>query len=193
MKRFVFSVLICVLFFLFPCSVYADEVKYSFEWPPPAYDMPRVVINSDEVENVFSGLKISYGSIANVGLKMFGKLKAITLIPSVFIFVICSKLNVLKGVRQNEFRRKVNSLDREKNREDIINEKVAMMEINMEAKKRFRNKNPYVDLEEKIYQREIAYMATLDYREKYPDLDVDDNVYRRKVAAKGFRRYMSGE
>lgn len=193
MKRFVFSVLICLLIFLFPCSVYADEVEYSFEWPPPDYEMPRVVISADAMENVFSGLKMSYASIANIGLKIFGKLTAITLIPSIFISVICRKLSVLKGVRRNELRRKINAKDIEINREDIIKEKVSMMEINLEAKKRFRAKNPNADLEERIYQREIAYMATLDYRDKYPDNDVDDNVYRRKVAAKGFRRYMSGE
>lgn len=65
----------------------------AFTWPPEDYEMPRTLLDAATVEDTFSGLRVSFGSIANVGLILLGIILSVSLISTIFRRLFLGKLD----------------------------------------------------------------------------------------------------
>lgn len=180
-KLFPFTVIFsCV--FLFSLSVCAD-----YNWPPAAPDMPTTIFTEDMMNKSLSGLKPSLQSMGDTGLQIQGVIISVIMVSSVFYGIVSNKLELLKGVRRREFNRKVNFLDRSRNLDGIVDDRVGEMEVQLLAKNRFRLKHPHADLDEKIYQRELSYQAELEIRKRHPERAMEEAIYRKEAGQKANR------
>jgi len=159
MKRRIFISLSLAVAVLFLCA---------FDWPPESYDMPRTVLTQDILQYSLSGLRRSIGSIGNIGLMILGVLIPCSILGAFFERIALRPLRIQQGVQKNQFRREVKAVDRKKNMEFIVQDRVAEMEINHAARQRFRKIHPEYDLEERIYQRELSYSASLEFAKRHP-------------------------
>lgn len=145
-----------------------------YDWPPEPYEMPRTVLTADLAGNYLGGLLNSIRSFGNTSFVITMILAAIYVIPVFFRkYVLKDFLEqqaIGKAVVKNEFARSVRAADRAKNREAIIDDRVAEMEINSDARKKFRKLHPDADLEERIYQKELSYSAQLVFLDNHPEM-----------------------
>lgn len=173
MKRF-FSIIIPLsAFFFLSVTCYAD-----INWPPPAYDMPLVLYTPDSMQQLFSSVKLSFSAFTATGLKLMGVSAILYFILAVPMRTILEQVRLQDGVKSRQFQRKIRALDRDRNRNEIIDDKVAEMEISHEAKWRFRWKNPNADLNEKVYQKLVGAHADLAFMQNHKELDIQRNVAR---------------
>ncbi len=163
-KRFSFFLLIVGISFLL-CA---------FDWPPEPYDMPRTLLTADLFGNYLGGLFNSIRAIGSMGFVITMILSSVFIIPSFFFKYILKdyfrKQAINQAVDKKEFARSVRAADREKNRQSIIDDKVADMEIHQAARKQFRELYPEADLEERIYQKELSYSAQISFLANHPEL-----------------------
>lgn len=61
---------------------------FAVEWPPPAYDMPRTVIDSEAAAHALSGLSDSMRAMGNTGLLIIGILVSVSLIGTIFRWLL---------------------------------------------------------------------------------------------------------
>lgn len=71
----------------------------AFTWPPENYEMPRTALDAATVEDSFSGLKISAGSIANTGFILLGIIVSVSLISTIFKRLFLSKIDGFRPSR----------------------------------------------------------------------------------------------
>lgn len=162
---------------------FADN-EYNYEWPPPIYEMDYALIDSDTIESAMSGFRASLPAFGNTFLIIFGVITSVGLIRQLFVKLIIERLELreYQGVSKREFNRRVTSLDRRINRNDIVDEQVSGMEIHMEAKKKFRERNPNADLNEKIYQRELSHQTDSLYRSLHPNEEFHEAMRRSRLS-----------
>lgn len=177
-----------ILFFAFTLSLLC-----AFDWPPKPYDMPRTVLTTELVGSYLGGLFNSVRAVGSMGFVVSMILTTIFFIPvfvrKVFLKDFLEQQAISKAVGKREFARSVRAADRAKNREAIIDDRVAEMEINSEARKKFRALHPEADLEERLYQRQLSYSAELRFTEENPGADVERALYRREVAFNADEEY----
>lgn len=165
----------------------------AFDWPPEPYNMPRTVLTSELTGSYLGGLFNSIRAIGNMGFILTMILVSVYIIPvfvrKVFLKDFLEQQAIRKAVGKNEFARSVRAADRAKNREAIIDDRVAEMEINSDARKKFRELHPDADLEERLYQRQLSYSAELRFTEENPGADVERALYRREVAFNADEEY----
>lgn len=65
----------------------------AFAWPPEKYEMPRTALDAATVEESLSGLKISFGSIANIGFIIMGIVISVSLIAAIFRRLFLIQIN----------------------------------------------------------------------------------------------------
>lgn len=65
----------------------------AFTWPPEKYDMPRTILDAAALEDSLSGLQVSIGSIANVGLIILGIIISVSVISSIFRRLFLGQVN----------------------------------------------------------------------------------------------------
>lgn len=65
----------------------------AFSWPPDNYEMPRTVLDAATVEESLSGLKITAGSIGNIGLVLIGIIISVSLISTIFKRLFLDKVD----------------------------------------------------------------------------------------------------
>lgn len=163
MKKFIF------IFSLISFVVLLSTSALAIDWSPSVYDMPRTVITQEQFKNAFSGLKNTLRSIGDTGLEIFAILASVTLIATISSNTIRSKNMMSFGLKSRERQRKIRFLDRSRNMNSIVNDRVGSMEVQMFAKTRFRLKHPNADLDEKIYQRELSFLADQKMKELHPE------------------------
>lgn len=61
---------------------------FAVEWPPPAYDMPRTVLDSEAAAYALSGLFDSMRAMGNIGLLIIGILISVSLIGTIFRWLL---------------------------------------------------------------------------------------------------------
>ncbi len=61
---------------------------FAVEWPPPVYNMPRTVIDSDAAARALSGLFDSMRAIGNTGLLLLGIVASVVLVSSIFRWLL---------------------------------------------------------------------------------------------------------
>ncbi len=182
-KKFFLIFLFSVSFILF-CG---------YDWPPKPYDMPKTLLTTELVGSYLGGLFNSIRAIGNMGFIISMVLAAVFIIPvfvrKVYLKDFLEQQAINKAVSKNDFSRSVRAADRAKNREAIIDDRVAEMEINSEVRKKFRALHPEADLEERLYQRQLSYSAELRFTEENPGADVERALYRREVAFNADEEY----
>lgn len=142
---------------------------FGFDWPPEPYEMPRTVLTPDLVSGSFEGLRLSIGAIGNTGLIILGILIPLSILGSFLDQIIFRPLRIQQGVQRNQFRREVKAADRKKNMQFIVDDRVAEMEINHAARKKFRELHPSADLEERIYQKQLNYVAYWKFHDSFDE------------------------
>ena len=65
-------------------SLYSLPV-HALSWPPPSYDMPRTVLNSESLDYLSGSVRMSYASVTNIGIKILGIVLSVGLISKMFI------------------------------------------------------------------------------------------------------------
>lgn len=169
--------------FVFPLMISLCSVPaYASDWSTP-YDMPRVAYDVSAFDIFKTSIKTSLGSMSSTGIVILGIVLSVMLIASIFLRLLLDKLKLFEGVWHREFNRKVSALDRKRNLNEIVDDRVSEMEVSFLAKNRFRLTHSGVDLNEKIYQREIAYQADLAIREAHPERAFEESVFRRELSA----------
>ena len=164
---------------------------YAYEWPPPVYDMPRVAYDGSAFGVMVDSLKITLGAITNTGFRIAGAMGSVILIAVFFYNLFLGNLRMNEGVFRRMWGRRVKALDRARNLDSIVDERVADMEVNLLAKNRFRLRHPHADLDERIYQREVSYQAEMAFNERHPDWAMNAAVGRRErsvLAQQEYRR-----
>lgn len=155
---------------------------FAFDWPPKNYDMPRTVLTTDLVRNTLTGLAGSIRAIANTGLSILGIWLSVCLIGGIFDKYIMSKIRLSEGVAKREFQRAIKAADRAKNMENIVDDRVAEMEVSAMARQKYRELHPREDIEERLYQRELAYNADLEYQELHPERGIEKRIRQKEMA-----------
>ena len=61
---------------------------FAVDWTPPAYDMPRTVIDSETAAYALSGLFNSMRAIGDTGLLIIGILFSVSLVGAIFRWLI---------------------------------------------------------------------------------------------------------
>lgn len=165
MKRRAF----CILFLVVLLSLFCG-----YDWPPKPYDMPKTVLTTELVGSYLGGLFNSIRAVGSMGFVISMILAAVFIIPvfvrNVYLKDFLEQQAIGKAVGKKEFSRSVRAADRAKNREAIINERVAEMEINSEARKRFHSLHRDDELEERLYQRELSYSAQIAFLDNHPEM-----------------------
>lgn len=83
MKRF-----FCLIFIFCVLCLFC-----AFTWPPENYEMPRTALDAATVEDSLSGLEVSFGSIANIGLIILGIIISVSLIAAIFRRLFLGQIN----------------------------------------------------------------------------------------------------
>lgn len=155
----------------------------AFDWPPQPYEMPRTLLTVDLLGNYLGGLFKSIRSIGSVGFVICMILSTIFLIPVFFRKYILKDFlrsqTIAKAVDKKDFARAVRAADREQNRQAIINDRVAEMEISYDVRKKFRELHPRAELEERIYQRQLSYVAGWEYHDTF-DREKVEGLFKAK-------------
>lgn len=173
---------LCLFLVFVICFTAAAVPAFAVEWPPKSYDMPRTVLTPKLVTDSLAGLRSSIKSMGNTGLLILGITLSVSLIFSMFDDFFLGRLRLLEAVKKNEFRRSVRAMDRAKNLDAIVDDRVAEMEINGMARQKYRQLHPEADLEERLYQRQLAYTADLEFRQLHPEVDLERRLYQRQLS-----------
>lgn len=80
--------LICFILFFSLLFVSA----FAVEWPPENYDMPRTILTPESAEYSLSGLADSIRSMGNVGLLILGITISVSLIGTIFRWLLSIKM-----------------------------------------------------------------------------------------------------
>lgn len=147
-------------------------------WQP--YDINPIAYDPVVFDVFFDSVRTSFRSMGNTGLWIMGIMLSVLLIGSILREILLEKLRLIKGVKNQEFQRKVRSLDRRRNLDAIVDDRVDQMEINMMAKYRFRRRWPWYELEEAVHRREISHKADFEFHRRNPGAYGDKrDLYRR--------------
>lgn len=103
-----------------------------------------------------------------------------------------NRIRIRAGVAKRKFKRDVEVMDIERNRQGIVNHGVLKREIGreIEAEDLRRNRDKIVDL--KVRQKEVDLEVNLQFRERNRDKLVDDAVERKKLRRDVMLKYREG-
>lgn len=73
-----------LFFFTLLIFIAASIPAFAYEWPPPEYEMPRTLLTTESVSYALSGVKLSMGAAANIGLRIMGITASVILIGIIF-------------------------------------------------------------------------------------------------------------
>ena len=213
MKKLILIFTVLLIISTISLSVFASETEV-IKWPPPVYDMPRTVIDTETVSYFSSGLKTSVRSMANIGIKSFGIITVFYSIPIIFRVLFLDKLKIKQASDRREFNRKVNAFDFERNEQSIINDGVLKRRINRKvfAADVERNEDELIDdgvlkrmlnrkiasfdrkfnensiIEDRVEEMEINHKARSEFRRRHPDIDIEERMYQRQRSYSRRRR-----
>lgn len=156
------------------------------QWPPPVYEMPTYVpFDSSSLEVVADILKGTMKSVSNTGLLIMGVLISFKLVFAIVGGFLRHKFAVSDGVRRNELRREIGTLDMKRNSGDIAINREMNMFMNHLARQRYYKYHREDEIEEGIYKRELAHEIDQRIKEKHPEWAVE----RRMDSAEAERQY----
>ncbi len=114
-------------------------------------------------DGMFDLLHDSLSSIANQGLRVCMIVLSIVSVVSIFSATVGEyfrhRAAVREGVKSRKLQREIDKVDRDKNREDIIQDKMDRDELNTVARMKLRHKNPNLLITDKVYDRELQEFA----------------------------------
>lgn len=182
-KRLLYLVVLAISCWVCSVAAFAVEWVDDVQWPPPNYEMPYAVMDTQDYKGFYDAIRASLGSMSGIGINIYLKLLTVTTVLSVVSKFVMYPIRIDEGVKRREFNRAVGKMDFKRNLDEIVDERVRGMEVNYLAKNRFRQKYPGMDLEEALYHRQVSYQADLLFSEQQHDLAIASGVNRRRLSA----------
>ncbi|RPF41883.1 hypothetical protein EDD70_3009 [Hydrogenoanaerobacterium saccharovorans] len=124
-------------------------------WHPQVYEMPRTVLDGSSFDFFSVFVKSAIKSSSSIALIILGVVISVGLISAVISKIVETKIAPMQAVKKRQFGRLVNSLDFERNKSELIDDKVRSMELNLLAKQVFRRKHRDLILTDKSEEMQL--------------------------------------